>query len=74
MNKEEKRRLSKIFTELDEDHDGILSFEELIKAFVRSGRSYQRSKQHVNKILNELNLDPNEGIEFSHFLVTCCKK
>ena len=74
LEKEEKKKLSKIFSELDEDNDGILNYNELVKAFQKSGRSFERSSKLVTKILNELNLDPNEGIEFNHFLVTCNKK
>lgn len=44
MDTEEQKNLSKIFSELDEDNDGVLNYEELINAFVKSGRSYKRSK------------------------------
>ena len=74
MNREEKRKLTSIFASLDEDNDGRLSYEELINSFMRSGRSKERSAQIVDKALQELDLDPEEGIEYSHFLVTCCKK
>ena len=71
MTKEEKKRISQIFTELDKDNDGKLSYEELVESFERSGRTRKRSENLVNQILQELHLSANEGVEYSHFLVTC---
>jgi Ca2+-binding EF-hand superfamily protein len=42
MTKEENKKLSKIFCDLDEDKDGILNFSELISAFVKTGRTPER--------------------------------
>lgn len=74
LRKEEKQKLSMLFSELDKDHDGKLSKDELTKAFQLSGRSLERSTTLVNKILRELSIEEGDGIEYSHFLVTCCKK
>ncbi len=74
LHREEKQRLSVIFAELDKDHDGRLKFDELIQAFVQTGRSYERSYQLVDQVLDQLQLGESEGIEYSHFLVICCSK
>lgn len=74
LNQEDKKMYQKIFSELDQDNDGKLIGEELIKGFILSGRTMERSKVLVDSIFNELKLDPNEGIDFSQFIVTCCKK
>ena len=42
MTKEETKKLTKIFRDLDEDNDGVLSFNELIMAFIKTGRSPER--------------------------------
>ena len=42
MTKEETQKLSKIFNELDEDNDGVLSLNELIMAFIKTGRTPDR--------------------------------
>lgn len=80
MTKEENEKLSKIFCDLDEDNDGILNFNELITAFVKTGRTPERyfpnnrSFQLASKLLKELNLQISSGIEYKQFLVTCCNK
>ena len=74
LRREEKQKLSMLFSELDKDNDGKLSKQELIQAFQHSGRSLDRSTALVDKILKELNMEDNGGIEYTHFLVTCCKK
>ena len=42
MTNDEKKKLQKIFRDLDEDNDGILSFHELIQAFIKTGRNAER--------------------------------
>lgn len=74
MHREERSRLSMIFAELDKDHDGRLKFDELVQAFVKSGRTFERSYQLVYQVLDQLQLPESEGIEYSHFLVICCNK
>ncbi len=74
LHQEEKQKLSLIFADLDKDHDGRLTFDDLVKAFVNTGRSLTRSYQLVDKLLDQLNLDEKDGIEYSHFLVLCCNK
>ena len=64
MSQEEKKEIYKVFSELDEDNDGKLSKEELIKGFEKSGRTNERSVSLVGKILKELNLNEEEGIDY----------
>lgn len=42
MTKEENRKLSQIFRDLDEDDDGVLNLNELIMAFIKTGRTADR--------------------------------
>jgi Ca2+-binding EF-hand superfamily protein len=42
MTKEETQKLAKIFNDLDEDNDGVLSLNELIMAFIKTGRTPDR--------------------------------
>lgn len=64
MSQEEKREIYNVFSELDEDNDGKLSKEELIRGFEKSGRTRERSESLVEKILKELNLNEKEGINY----------
>lgn len=73
LQKEERHKLSLIFRELDRDNDGRLSHEELVEAFVKTGRSFDRALMLVEKILQELGLDRN-GITYNEFLLMCSKK
>lgn len=43
MDKDQKQKISKIFSELDKDNDGKLSEQELVEAFIKSGRTQKRS-------------------------------
>lgn len=74
LHNEEKHKLSLIFQEIDTDCDGRLKFDDLVLAFQRSGRSFQRSRQLVDRIFGELQIDLNEGIAYSEFLTVCCDK
>jgi Ca2+-binding EF-hand superfamily protein len=81
MTNDEKKRLSRIFSDLDEDNDGILNFEELIQAFIKTGRTparyipiNRRSFELTSKLLKELELENSSGIDYQQFLVTCCNK
>ena len=74
MTKQETRKLTKIFQELDEDNDGMLSFNELLLAFIKTGRTAERSIQLTRKLMIQLDLDMDQGIEYQQFLVTCCNK
>ena len=47
MTKEENQKLGKIFCDLDEDNDGILSINELICAFIKTGRTPDLSLIHI---------------------------
>ena len=42
ITKDETKKLKKIFKDLDEDKDGVLSFNELIQAFIKTGRTPER--------------------------------
>jgi calcium-dependent protein kinase len=74
LTKQETKKLGDIFNELDEDHDGILSFNEIVLGFIKTGRSQSRSLELAKKLMSELELSPSQGIEYEQFLVTCCNK
>lgn len=74
LHNDEKHKLSLIFQELDTDRDGRLKFDDLVIAFQRSGRSFERARQLSDRIFKELQIDLFDGIEFSEFLTVCCSK
>lgn len=64
----QKRRLLEIFQELDTDHDGYLTKEDLLAAYERVSDPLT-VRQDVESVLSILNRDDSEGIEFTDFLI-----
>lgn len=73
LHKEEQSKLTLIFKELDRDNDGRINKSELVDAFVRTGRSFERGQALVESILDQLQLDQN-GIGYREFLLLCARK
>jgi calcium-dependent protein kinase len=66
--KEEKQRLLQAFKDLDKDHDGQISKNELIAAYKKASNSPLIEKQ-ADEILKKLDFNRTEAIDFSEFLV-----
>ena len=73
LHREEQRHLTLVFKELDMDNDGRISRREMVSAFVRTGRSFERADSLVESILEQLQLDEN-GIGYREFLLLCARK
>ena len=66
--KEEKKRLLQVFKDLDKDHDGQISHNELIEAYKQF--SFNSSLElHVNEIIKKLDFNQTAAIDFGEFLV-----
>ena len=66
--KEEKARLLKAFQELDKDHDGQLTKDELIAAYKQYSNQTLADKA-VEDIIKKVDFNSTTAIDFSEFLV-----
>ena len=64
---EEKKVLLKIFNSMDTNHDGQLSSDELRKIYQDMGVS--NSKHYVDSILDKLDFNDTNAIDFTEFIV-----
>jgi calcium-dependent protein kinase len=68
----EKDHLEQAFKAFDENGDGKLTSEELIKGYQSVFRlSESEAKETVSKILATIDFDGSKGIDYSEFLVAC---
>lgn len=58
-------RLRRVFDEIDADHSGEISRDELRRAFVKLG--YNATEREVKAMLAEVDQDHNEQINFTEF-------
>ena len=66
--KEEKTRLLKAFQDLDKDHDGQLTKDELVAAYKQYSNQSLASKD-IDAIIKKLDFNSTTAIDFSEFLV-----
>eukprot|EP00829_Urostomides_striatus_P010151 TRINITY_DN2333_c0_g1_i7.p1 TRINITY_DN2333_c0_g1~~TRINITY_DN2333_c0_g1_i7.p1 ORF type:complete len:457 (-),score=119.21 TRINITY_DN2333_c0_g1_i7:50-1348(-) len=69
MSKEEQQELEKTFKSIDENGDGRLSREELIKGYTKLYESEQRAILEVDQLLKQVDADSSGSIDYSEFLV-----
>ena len=65
-DKEELKRLRKIFYKIDLNLDGKISKEELFLAYKEAGMNL--SKEELEKIINSIDFDGNGSIEYEEFI------
>lgn len=65
MSKEEQQELERTFKALDENGDGRLSREELIKGYTKLYDSEQRAKEEVETLLQKVDADSSGSIDYS---------
>ena len=66
--KREKQRFLQIFQEIDVDHNGYISKDELKAAFERLGE-LDMSEDALDAIMEKVDFDQNGGLDFTEFLV-----
>ncbi len=77
INKEEEKKLREIFTSLDQDHNGLLSLEELTEGYrLMYGWSVEVAKREAKKTLDNIDLNRNGTIDYNgtHFSAVFIKK
>lgn len=67
VTREEKQRLTDIFTSLDTDHNGVLTRNELING-LQELRSAEDSEALVDSMLPQVDLDQSRTINYTEFL------
>ena len=70
MTKAEKKPLARLFSEINIDHDGHLSKDEVAKAFEKYFGS-AIDNEDINKMFNTIDVSGSGQIEFSEFLLAC---
>ena len=72
VDKKEAEDLIQLFTEMDENGDGILSKEEIKNGLEKTGKVLTDSE--LDKLFDELDLDGNGSISFGEFLAASIDK
>ena len=73
---EEKKKLMKNFTEIDEDGNGVLSKDELVKAFIETYNYLTKEKagEIVDEIMRTIDCNMDGEIEVNEFLLATIKR
>ena len=64
-SKAEEEKLRNIFRVFDTNGDGQISLNELIQGFVNYGYSYEEAKMHVTKVMQYIDLNNNNLIDYN---------
>jgi len=67
-SKEETEDLEKIFKQLDENGDGQLSKDEILKGY-QEATGIPISEEEVDKMFEEIDLDKNGTIDYTEFVM-----
>lgn len=68
LNKDETCQLEKIFKDLDENGDGMLSKEELLNGYEKSF-GVPINEEEVDKMFNAIDTDGSGTIDYTEFVV-----
>jgi len=64
----DEKQLREIFVSLDLNHDGILSYEEMVIGFQKMGLTEEESKKEVTKVLQYIDVNDSGSIDYNGFL------
>lgn len=73
LNKEETGELAQLFRQIDQDSDGKISKEELLKEYEKRF-SKARALEEVEKIMEEVDTDKSGFIDYTEFIVATMTK
>ena len=65
---DQEKRLKREFEYLDENKDGVLSYEELLKGYSKIYGSELEAEKVVEKIFTLIDMDGSNQIEYSEFV------
>lgn len=72
LDKEEEAKIKDIFNYIDQDHNNIISEEDIINAFIKNDIQY--TDKDIEKILYVFDYDKNNLIQYQEFLRVLCNK
>ena len=72
LDKNEELKLKEIFNYIDQDHNNIISEEDIKNAFNKNNIKY--TDEDINNILNVFDYDNNKLIQYQEFLRVLCNK
>ena len=67
ISADEIREFKEIFMNIDRDHDGKISYQELVEVYKKS-MDEEEAREIVDRVMNEVDSDRNGFIEYSEFL------
>jgi len=66
----DKKKLMKVFEELDEDKDGLLVKEEVLKGFQKYNLVSELTEENgIDEIINRIDRNKNGSIDYSEFVI-----
>ena len=74
MNKDEKEDLMNAFMALDTDHDGKLTREDLIRAYVKVGEDPESVSKMVDSILQNIDKSDKGFIDYTEYMTASLSK
>ena len=72
IDKTEEKKLCELFKYIDQDHNNVISFDNIKDAFNRNNIEY--SEEQINNILYVFDYDKNNYIQYQEFLRVLCNK
>ena len=67
ISADEIREFKEIFMNIDRDHDGKISYQELVEVYKKS-MDEEEAREIVDRVMKEVDSDRNGFIEYSEFL------
>ncbi len=74
MTTKEKKELQRVFSEMDKNHDGTLSREELIEGYTKMCGSPTEAITIVDEIMSKADNDGSGTIDYTEFLIATSNK
>ena len=74
MNKDEREDLMNAFLSLDTDHDGKLTREDLVKAYVKNGEDPESVNKLVDDILKNIDKSDKGFIDYTEYMTASLSK
>mmetsp|Transcript_27355 Transcript_27355/g.24126 ORF Transcript_27355/g.24126 Transcript_27355/m.24126 type:complete len:123 (-) Transcript_27355:110-478(-) len=70
---DERKKLMKVFEELDEDKNGFLDKEEIIAGY-KKFNMLEYDRNEVNEIISRIDRNNNAAVDYSEFVIAAINK
>ncbi|CAD8181699.1 unnamed protein product [Paramecium octaurelia] len=74
LPKEERDKIAQTFYKIDLNNDGKISKNELYQQYLQRSGNEEQAREEVEKIFSELDINGNQFLEFSEFLIASSNK